>query len=286
MGNYGAVKMSGWGKLPAGVVTWVVLLSSFRSLAVTERRYWIFEQSDIPRPTSFGERRSQLSLDFRNVSDSSSVLLSGLGDLRHLEIAFKGQHFFFPRSEEGTLKELLFPNRRSLAVEIARYHVTSKNHYGRLAVEWIYFHPSSTKYLKGAIQTGILRTVDFPWNLALGINFFRPIQKGPNPFTVVYGQSTKSYALSPHADLDLGGSLSWTYRIKPASLDAGIYEHMVFTIGPVGEIHTASHKVRLALRWSVMMDKEVFTVSGEKREVYPSELRPYPDVVATYAWVF
>lgn len=288
MGKDGAVKMSGWEKRPAVLVAWVVLFSSLNSPAVTERRYWIFEQSDTPRPTSFGESRSQLSLDFRNVSDSSSVLLSGLGDLRYLEIVLKGhQRFFFSRSEEGTfLKERLFPDRQSLAVELARYHVTSKNHYGRLAVEGIYFHPSSTKYWKGGVQTGILRTVDFPWNLALGINFFRPMQKGSNPFTVVYGQSAKSYALSPQADLDLGGFLSWTYRIKPASLGAGIYEHMVFTLGPVGEIHTSSHKVRFALRWSIRMDKEVFTVSGGNQEVYPSELRPYPDVSATYAWVF
>ena len=145
--------------------------------------------------------------------------------------------------------------------------------------------PSGKRWLKASIQTGVIKTTQLPWNLWLRTSLVRPLGDG-HPYLFVAGETSRSYFLSELSSFDIGGALSWSYLIKAAALDPGLYEHMVFNLGPTLQYQAKAHRIRMSLSWKLALDKEVLAVGTDRNEVYPNEMGPLPNAQITYALTF
>jgi len=252
------------------------------------RSYWLFDQmEELPLPTTYGESRTQVFLNQTHLLDTLSSGIGIFTEMVGVELGVKGSYrTFLGATEQGIfLREKLKDSSRTLSVELAKHHVSLQNHFGRLSLELFYFMPSGKRWLKASVQTGVIKTTQVPWNLWLRTSFIRPFGDG-YPFLIVAGETSRSYFLSELSSFDIGGALLWSYLIKEAALDPGLYEHMVFTLGPTFQYQFKAHRIRLSLSWKLALDKEVVDVSTGRKEVYPNEMRPLPDAQITYALTF
>ncbi len=258
------------------------------SESIAPRTGWIFNQLESsPFPTSFGETRNQFSLHGENLSDAFSVLSSLFVDLRHAEIGVKAAKRFFLGSSEfaSSLEKQLATEESMIAAELARNHVTMQNNFGRIVLAFLHFRPSGYQWVKLGLSTGMLSTSVKPWGLMLSGSFYKSLNH-LDPRIVISLRVMRSNYFSGGSNFDLGGQLLWAYRIKPAFLDPGIYEHMLFSLGPVTEYQMNEHRLRMALFWRLDVDKQVLRRADGVYNIYPNELSLFPDVSLNYSVVF
>lgn len=242
---------------------------SLSAESIPERQTWIFEQLAIPplavQPNServnfFGSLSTQV--------DTLHFQVGGIIDLGYFEIqprysqrAFPG---FTPRGRE--LKTSLTRERQTLGLEIGRAFASPQGHYGKLGVEILHFRPSQTNYLRLGTDASILPNVSV-WSIRISTGYFLSFPRG-NDYLNVQAEGGRALGSEGGRGLLLGAFAGWTSRMREINTP-GVFEHMLFSLGPqaIWKLPTSELRLRVAMR--VFLDKAYVTPT---EAYYPSDV--------------
>ncbi len=236
-----------------------------------------------PAPTQENERRLLAAFGLSNHRDAVSSSLSGTADFKLFELRLHASQRFFLQAGDAQAQFVendLSQARSTVGAEIARYAISSRGVYGRFALGFLNFLPSSSKqrWIQLGLNTGILTQPDLPWSTHLHLGFHFPIHPGQSLLDISL-RTSRMIADKPSWALEFGGMLHWSYRIFAQEPKAvANYEHMLFSVGPVMRLRTSMGTGNLFMLWRLWIDKEI-TASNVFQ---PSELRAVPDL--SFSW--
>jgi hypothetical protein len=189
-----------------------------------------------------------------SVGDTLSFGARGTLPLGPVEVRLKGsQRLFLDIGAAGRERHKeLSPLATAFAAEVGRQFVSSKRHYGRMALEVSHFDPSGKNYLGILVHTGIRDTDALLWSLAFSVQarFFLP---GAFSSLVLTGASERVLWSSAASKFRAGGELSFA-QLMSASLGPTSTEHLVVTLGPSASWESGASELKARLGFRVWLD--------------------------------
>jgi hypothetical protein len=241
----------------------------------------MFEQfAEVPQATQSQDLRYQLGLSAAQYTDALSSQVSGNIDLRVLEIygVYSKRSFLEVNDHGRQLKSALTGFDQSFLAEIARYFLTAKHHYGRLGAGFFRFPDSLYQGARVSLSTGIEPSDTLPWELKLRLSLFLPFTGNDKVYNFELA-CAKQYGASR-----LGGFSA--VSIRPRDTSVGIYEYMLFSIGPYWDLTLGPSRLNLSARWRIWLDKDVFLRSAQLAIANPNEMVPLPDFKLQWSFLF
>ena len=252
--------------------------------ASAERTFWLYEQmSEGPAPTLREQTRFQLGASTINYADTFSGQAQVNFDLSYAEVSLYGsQRLFLNGTEAGvSTAAQLDQKTTTLGIEVARFFSTLDNRYGRLGFAYFHLLPGNVLWFRIGLDSGVLPTARLPWSLRLRpALYLNP--SGLGSILVVGAEIQRLVDKSHGWQIQIGGLVDWSYATR-ADTAVNNYQYMLFSIGPLAQADTALGAFRLAARWRVWLDREVFLdMQGKVQTGNPCEFSGIPD--ANLSW--
>ncbi len=232
----------------------------FEALGAAPRTLWLFQQlGRLAPPTTIG--RSSIEADLDQIEDTLSLAARAALEIGPVQMRLKGsQRLFLDLSNAGKVRHSLDQREATaLSVELGRQFLSSRNQYGRLALEYTRFPASHTNFWGLLVHSGLHDTPALPWSLALSVQV-RFGFSGNESNLIVDTGTERVLIATPSNKLRFGAALSWAQRLKdgPSVVPT---EHAVLTVGPSATWDSALGELKLRLNCRLWLDRDVSTTS-------------------------
>lgn len=208
---------------------------------------------------------------------------SGTLDFGLVEARLGGVIYLFsPGTPSGAaLQSLLSSESQLLFGEIGRYAALGGGYFGRFALAVHQALPDSQRrWIAPSMEVGLAAFEKSPWTLSLKVAPFFPLHEDAGALLLSL-HAGRRYEWGSR-EVEVGGFLAWTYRLRESLPPPGVYEHFALTVGPVGSIDTGLGRLGLRLAWRLTIEKETYPAGSPVEVAYPNEITVAPDALLTW----